>query len=286
GPSEEQPPGSAASRRFLFFSRNKAMAEMSDSNLDKTTIIQQAIASCCAAIIASLFALDVTKNRLQGPNNPFSKGKFVNSHGFVDHICGCENGESKPWCNKPGHFKGTLDAFVKIIQIEGIKSLWSGLPPTLIMALPTTVVYLAFCDQWSEALKSRLGKDDEHIVTLAMCWCHYECFRKMMCKEAHEPTFLIAFTSAAASGSTAAVITPCDVVKTHKQAELWEGETLKSELLRDRASTWAVMRKIVAKNGITLLFAGIILRLFKVAPAIMISTYECRKSIFSHLNKK
>lgn len=31
------------------------MAEMSDSNLDKTTIIQQAIASCCGAIITSLF---------------------------------------------------------------------------------------------------------------------------------------------------------------------------------------------------------------------------------------
>ncbi|KAM6410963.1 mitochondrial glutathione transporter SLC25A40 isoform 1-T1 [Pluvialis apricaria] len=344
------------------------MVEMSDSNLDKPTIIQQAIASCCGAIITSLFVtpLDVIKTRLQAQSNPFSKGKcFVYSNGLMDHICVCENGDSKAWYKKPGHFKGTLDAFVKIIQIEGIKSLWSGLPPTLIMALPTTVIYFTCYDQLSEALKSRLGKDDEHIPVLAgslsrfgsvtvvsplelirtrmqyrnlsynqlytcisskvaadgwfslwrgwsstilrdvpfsdscghacgfstaIYWYNYERFKKMMCKEvgAHEPTFFIAFTSGAASGSIAAVITlPFDVVKTHRQTELWESETLKIPQ-RDCTSTWAIMRKIVAKNGITGLFAGIIPRLFKVAPAcaIMISTYEYGKSFFSRLNEK
>jgi len=36
-----------------------------------------------------------------------------------------------------------------------------------------------------------------------MYWYNYECFKKMMYKEvgAHEPTFFIAFTSGAASGS-------------------------------------------------------------------------------------
>nr|XP_010304296.1 PREDICTED: solute carrier family 25 member 40 [Balearica regulorum gibbericeps] len=333
------------------------MAKMSDSTLEKTTIIQQAIASCCGAVITSLFVtpLDVIKTRLQAQSNPFSKGKcFVYSNGLMDHICVCDNGDSKAWYKKPGHFKGTLDAFVKIIQIEGIKSLWSGLPPTLVMALPTTVIYFTCYDQLSEALKSRLGKDDEQIPVLAgslsrfgsvtvvsplelirtrmqyrklsykqlytcvsskvaadgwlslwrgwsstvlrdvpfsaMYWYNYERFKKMICEEvgAHEPTFFIAFTSGAASGSIAAVITlPFDVVKTHRQTELWESETLKIPQ-RDCTSTWAVMRKIVAKNGITGLFAGIIPWLFKVAPAcaIMISTYEYGKSFFSHLNEK
>lgn len=35
------------------------------------------------------------------------------------------------------------------------------------MALPTTVIYFTCYDQLSEALKSRLGKDDEHIPVLA-----------------------------------------------------------------------------------------------------------------------
>ncbi|NXC46568.1 S2540 protein, partial [Penelope pileata] len=333
------------------------MAEMSNSNFSKTTSVQQAISSCCGAIITSLFVtpLDVVKTRLQAQSNPFPKGKcFVCSSGLMDHICVCENGDSKAWYKKNGHFKGTLDAFVKIIQIEGIKSLWSGLSPTLIMALPTTVIYFTCYDQLSEALKSRLGEDNDHIpivagslsrfgsVTVvsplelirtrmqyrklsykqlhmyisskvasdgwlslwrgwsstvlrgvpfsAVYWYNYERFKKMMCKNvgAHEPTFFIAFTSGAASGSIAAVITlPFDVVKTHRQTELWESET--SQILqKDCTSTWAIMRKIVAKNGIGGLFAGIIPRLFKVAPAcaIMISTYEYGKSFFSHLNEK
>ncbi|NWX82469.1 S2540 protein, partial [Nothoprocta pentlandii] len=333
------------------------MAEMGDRNVNKITTIQQAIASCFGAIITSFFVapLDVVKIRLQAQSNPFSKGKcFVYSNGLMDHICICENGDSKAWYKKPGHFKGTLDAFVKIVQIEGIKSLWSGLAPTLIMALPTTVVYFTCYDQLSEALKSRLGRDDDHIPVLAgslsrlgcvtlvsplellrtrmqsrplsyqqlhLCvrsevarhgwlalwrgwsstvlrdvpfsaiyWYNYERFKKMMCKKvgAHESTFFIAFTSGAASGSIAAIITlPFDVVKTHRQTELWERETLKIPQRRS-TSVWAVLRRIVAENGVAGLFAGLVPRLVKVAPAcaIMISTYEYGKTFFRHLNER
>ncbi|KAM6338988.1 LOW QUALITY PROTEIN: mitochondrial glutathione transporter SLC25A40 [Podargus strigoides] len=253
----------SVSQQFLF-SRHKAMAEMSDSNLDKTT--NQAIPSDCEAIITSLFVtpLDVIKTQLQAQNS-FSKGKcFVYSSGLMDHISVCENGDSKACYKNPGHFKGTLDAFVKIIQIEGNKLLWSGFPPTLIM------------------VSGILTAQSAPLLHLA---------QKMMCNEvgAREPTFLIAFTSGAASGSIAAVITlPFDVVKTHRQTELWESETLRSKVpQRDSTSSWAVMRKIVAKTRINGLFAGIIPQLFKVSPAcaIMLSTYEYG-TFFSHLNEK
>ena len=39
------------------------------------------------------------------------------------------------------------DAFAKIIKNEGIQSLWSGLPPTLVMALPATMIYFTLYDQ-------------------------------------------------------------------------------------------------------------------------------------------
>ncbi|XP_032907563.1 solute carrier family 25 member 40 isoform X3 [Catharus ustulatus] len=275
------------------------MAEMGDINVQKLTIVQQAIASCCGAIITSLFVtpLDVIKTRLQAQSNPFHKGKyFVYSSGLTDRVYVCENGDSKAWHKKPGNFKGTLDAFVKIVRIEGIKSLWSGLPPTLIMTVPTTTIYFTCYDQLSEALRNRPGKHDEHIPVIAgslsrfgsatvvsplelirtqmqyrrwsykelylcistrlavdgwislwegwtstilrdvpfsaMYWYNYERFKKMMCKEvgANEPTFFVSFTSGAASGS----VIP----------------------QRDRKSTWAVMRKIVARNGIAGLFAA------------------------------
>uniref|UniRef100_A0A8C0BXQ4 Solute carrier family 25 member 40 n=1 Tax=Buteo japonicus TaxID=224669 RepID=A0A8C0BXQ4_9AVES len=178
------------------------------------------------------------------------------------------------------------------------------------MALPTTVIYFTCYDQLSEAVKSRLGKDDEHIPVLAGALSRFgsvtvvsplELIRTRMQyrKLSYKQLYTCVSSKVATDGwfslwrgwsstvlrdvpfsggvyfpckfvlcqkiclciTIAAVITlPFDVVKTHRQTELWESETLKS----------------------------IIPRLFKVAPAcaIMISTYEYGKSFFSHLNEK
>ncbi|MBN3305620.1 S2540 protein, partial [Amia calva] len=132
------------------------------------TPLQQMLSSCSGALITSLFVtpLDVVKIRLQAQKSPFPKvvfffpplGKcFVYCNGLMDHLCVCENGNSKAWYKAPGHFSGTLDAFIKIIQKEGIRSLWSGLPPTLVMAVPATVIYFTCYDQLHAALRSRMG---------------------------------------------------------------------------------------------------------------------------------
>ncbi|XP_033495744.1 mitochondrial glutathione transporter SLC25A40 [Epinephelus lanceolatus] len=125
------------------------------------TPLQQMAASCSGAILTSLFVtpLDVVKIRLQAQKNPFPKGKcFVYCNGLMDHICVCENGNSRAWYKAPGHFSGTLDAFIKIVRNEGLKSLWSGLPPTLVMAVPATVIYFTCYDQLCAALRVRMGE--------------------------------------------------------------------------------------------------------------------------------
>ncbi len=53
----------------------------------------------------------------------------------AEEICNCK------WYNRPKYFNGTLDAIVKISRTEGISSLWSGLSPTLVLAVPTTMIY-------------------------------------------------------------------------------------------------------------------------------------------------
>ncbi|XP_019948870.1 mitochondrial glutathione transporter SLC25A40 [Paralichthys olivaceus] len=134
------------------------------------TPVQGMVASCSGAIITSLFVtpLDVVKIRLQAQKNPFPKGKcFVYCNGLMEHICVCENGNSKAWYKAPGHFSGTLDAFVKIVRYEGIKALWSGLPPTLVMAVPATVIYLTCYDQLYAALRLRMGTYAEEAPLLA-----------------------------------------------------------------------------------------------------------------------
>lgn len=137
----------------------------------KVTPVQQVLASCTGAVLTSLMVtpLDVVKIRLQAQNSAFSKGKcFVYSNGLMDHMCVCcEETGSKAWYKKPGNFQGTLDAFLKIIRNEGIKSLWSGLPPTLVMAVPATVIYFTCYDQLSAVLRSKLGENETRIPIIA-----------------------------------------------------------------------------------------------------------------------
>ncbi|KAJ3597611.1 hypothetical protein NHX12_001134 [Muraenolepis orangiensis] len=283
------------------------------------TPIQQMVSSCSGAILTSLLVtpLDVVKIRLQAQQNPFLKGRcFVYCNGLMDHLCVCENGNSKVWYKAPGHFNGTLDAFVKIGRHEGIKSLWSGLPPTLVMAVPATVIYFTCYDQLCGALKVRLKEHADKAplfagaiarvgsVTVisplelirtklqdvpfsAMYWYNYEQGKAWLCKRYNttEPTFAITFLSGAASGSIASIATlPFDVVKTRRQRYL----LAVSSSGKTSSSTLSVMSRIVAENGISGLFAGFLPRLIKVAPAcaIMISSYEFGKAFFHKRNQE
>ncbi|XP_066984137.1 mitochondrial glutathione transporter SLC25A40-like isoform X1 [Macrobrachium rosenbergii] len=119
---------------------------MADLKLD-----QQMLSSCTGAVITSVFMtpFDVVKVRLQAQQRAELKRTcFLYCNGLMDHICNCAraictNAEHEPWYNRPVpvHLNGTLDAFAKISRQEGIHSLWSGLPPTLVVAVPNTVIY-------------------------------------------------------------------------------------------------------------------------------------------------
>ncbi|KAK2505897.1 hypothetical protein MC885_003638 [Smutsia gigantea] len=144
--------------------------EAAGPQIINVTPLQQMVASCTGAILTSLMVtpLDVVKIRLQAQNNPFPKGKcFVYSNGLMDHLCVCEEESNKAWYKKPGRFQGTLDAILKIIRNEGIKSLWSGLPPTLVMAVPATVIYFTCYDQLTALLRSKLGENESCIPVVA-----------------------------------------------------------------------------------------------------------------------
>ncbi|XP_029444659.1 solute carrier family 25 member 40 [Rhinatrema bivittatum] len=331
--------------------------EKCNNGLGQITLFQQIISSSSGALLTSLFVtpLDVVKIRLQAQRKPFSKGKcFVYCNGLMDHLFVCENGNSKAWYKAPKHFKGTMDAFVQIVRNEGITTLWSGLAPTLVMAVPATAIYFMCFDQLRDVLIHQLGRDAisaslfagalsrlgsvtvisplELIRTkmqfrplsykeLRLCinnsvakdgwrslWCgwgatilrdvpfsalywyNYETGKQWLCEMygKQEPTFMISFTAGAVAGSIAAFVTlPFDVVKTHRQIELGEGDAIDVSQ-KWSASTWKTISRILSEDGFRGLFAGLIPRLIKVAPAcaIMISTYEFGKAFFRKLNKE
>ncbi|CAG0893789.1 unnamed protein product [Darwinula stevensoni] len=134
--------------------------------------------------------LDVVKIRLQTQQTEYMKSHkcFLYCNGLMDHLypcyCNGTNGSmptSPPasasnkswfwflrrapspgsfdamWYSRPGHFNGTIDAFVKIARNEGITSLWSGLPPTLVAAIPTTVLYFTTYDYLKAWLTKKLA---------------------------------------------------------------------------------------------------------------------------------
>ncbi|KAG8320684.1 hypothetical protein J6590_062576 [Homalodisca vitripennis] len=122
---------------------------------------QQMVASCTGAVVTSFIItpLDVVKIRLQAQQMALSSKKcFIFCNGLMDHICPCLEGDQ--WYRRHSPFTGTWDALIKIARNEGITSLWSGLSPTLILAIPSTVVYFTTYEQ----LRTRLNdyfKDPE-----------------------------------------------------------------------------------------------------------------------------
>ncbi|XP_061568666.1 probable mitochondrial glutathione transporter SLC25A39 isoform X1 [Cololabis saira] len=335
--------------------------------------VQQMLASGTGALLTSLFVtpLDVVKIRLQAQQRPLhqalacesapwagvsrpSKWKcFLYCNGLMDHIYVCQNGTScSSWYKKPTHFSGTLDAFVKITRHEGVRSLWSGLPPTLVMAVPATVIYFTCYDQLRDFLRFGVGLHGSHVPLLAgalarlgavtvisplelvrtkmqarrlsyrelqvcirsavaqdgllslwrgwgptvlrdvpfsaLYWFNYELVKARLCEryQMSQANFSISFTAGAVSGAIAAILTlPFDVVKTRRQIQLGEMDTLGAPL-KKAASTWHIMKEICAELGYRGLFAGFMPRVIKVAPAcaVMISSYEFGKAFFQKVN--
>lgn len=131
-----------------------------DGSSPKPKLWHQMVASGAGAAITALTMtpLDVVKIRLQVQAKPMKTGQcFFYCNGLMDHVCRCLNGSTpgtvRPWYKAPTKFTGTLDAFVKITKNEGFFRLWSGLSPTLVMAVPATILYYTTYDQ----LKYRLG---------------------------------------------------------------------------------------------------------------------------------
>ncbi|XP_014668837.1 PREDICTED: solute carrier family 25 member 40-like [Priapulus caudatus] len=361
---------------------------------DTTSITpkQQIISSCSGALVTSFFVtpLDVVKIRLQSQQKPLAKGQFfIYSNGLMDHLCLCVSEavhaieKEKPgWhehqgeirfsgtsvctdCSKirliePVHvvkFGGTADAFVKIARHEGVQALWSGLPPTLVMAVPATMIYFTSYDNLRDLFYRCFGVQSYNLALVmsagalarviavtvisplelvrtkmqseqlsykeigaairksvsnggilslwrglsptllrdvpfsAIYWSGYEYLKSVFLRSSacKDPSLAMSFTAGAVSGSVAAVITvPFDVVKTHRQIELGQRELAHVATNPNEMKTSHLIRRLYTEKGFRSLFAGIVPRIVKVAPAcaIMISSYEFGKHFFRTRNAR
>jgi solute carrier family 25 protein 39/40 len=145
------------------------------------------------------------------------------------------------------------------IANNGMLSIMRGLGPSLLRDVPFSAFY----------------------------WFSYEMCKARQLHDTGDTDLSIvhSFFCGAISGMIAAVITlPFDVIKTHRQIEL--GEAFVSGGQKPVTSTWGLIVQLYQHEGFAALYAGIVPRVMKVAPAcaIMISTYEYGKSFFHHRN--
>ncbi|KAJ3371193.1 hypothetical protein GGF31_003616 [Allomyces arbusculus] len=137
----------------------------------------------------------------------------------------------------------------------GARYLWRGLSATLWRDVPFSALY----------------------------WYNYESFkaRYTALLPASDSPLVPSFFAGATSGMIAAIVTtPFDVAKTRRQ--LAHAPHTHRQHHPARPSVWWQLREIAKVEGPRALFAGIVPRVAKVAPAcaIMISTYEYGKYFF------
>ncbi|TGJ86652.1 hypothetical protein E0Z10_g2084 [Xylaria hypoxylon] len=133
------------------------------------------------------------------------------------------------------NFTSTFDGMRKIARNEGFTTLWRGLSPTLLMAIPANIIYFTGYD-WLRYNKkspiSRLSRDDYKAVT----------------------------AGSIARVLAVAAVSPVELFKTRLQAS--SGSTATSHL----KDTFKGLREMVAENGYHSLWRGITLHLWRDVP--------------------
>ncbi|EDW82290.1 uncharacterized protein Dwil_GK25201 [Drosophila willistoni] len=219
--------------------------------------LQQVASACTGAMITACFMtpLDVIKTRLQTQQSLMLSQKcFLYCNGLMDHICPCgpNSGPAKP----ATHFSGTIDAFIKISRSEGIGSLWSGLSPTLISALPSTIIYFVAYEQF----KARFAD------------LHYK-YLNQSSGSSSDISMLVPLTAGVAARVLAVTcVSPVEMIRTKMQSQkMSHAEMLSS------------VRQVVQSQGILGLWRGLPPTILRDVPfsGIYWTSYEYLKSSFN-----
>ncbi|KAF4518003.1 hypothetical protein B566_EDAN012753 [Ephemera danica] len=221
----------------------------------RITPLQQMFASTSGALITSVIVtpLDVVKTRLQAQHKAMLSNKcYLYCNGLMDHLCPCNGtqGPSAALLQKSTHFTGTWDAIMKISRSEGPLTLWSGLSPTLVLALPATVIYFVTYEQ----VRSRL----RHLAAPGLGL-------------AHQPLWVPLVAGATARIWTVSIVSPLEMLRTRMQAQKM------SYLEAGR-----VLKALKQQQGIRGLWKGLGATLLRDVPfsAIYWFTYESTKASF------
>ncbi|KAF2419766.1 mitochondrial carrier [Tothia fuscella] len=159
-----------------------------------------------------------------------STSTITNTAVLSSQTCVAEEAQSKT-------FTSTFDGLRKIARNEGPKTLWRGLSPTLVMAVPANVIYFAGYD-----------------------WMRYSPaspFKKMGINDGYAP--LVA--GSAARILAAIAVAPIEMFRTRMQASSTSGGP--TGYFRE---TMTDMRGMIRQNGLGTMWTGLTLTLWRDVP--------------------
>ncbi|XP_024888169.1 solute carrier family 25 member 40-like isoform X1 [Temnothorax curvispinosus] len=219
---------------------------------------QQIVASCTGAFITSIFVtpLDVVKIRLQTQQKAMLSNKcFLYCNGLMDHLCPCVNGKMPEWMRRNGKFNGTVDALLKISKTEGVVSLWSGLSPTLVLAVPATVAYFVSYEQLRLYLKDTYNREFKKKGT-----------------NMEQPFWIPMLAGSTARIWAATLVSPLELIRTKMQSQ----KLSYAEIIQ-------TLKTVVRYSGISGLWMGLSSTLLRDVPfsAIYWLNYETIKKVYS-----
>ena len=158
------------------------------------------------------------------------------------------------------HYKGITDAFVKIVRSEGVLGLYSGIAPTLMVAVPSfSISYMVYGSLKEYALEDELFYNLRKVDTVT---------------GEEKLGFQLTLMCGAASGILSTLVTfPFDTVRRRMQIQSLHFA------LHEQISGVQIMRRLFKTDGLKGFYRGITPEVLKVIPMVstMFTVYEMLK---------
>ena len=148
------------------------MTSENNNNIDnrkagKARILAKMVSACVGSIITTLVVtpLDVVKVRLQAvvessttvvragvsPGACKTCSHYTFSNGLMEHVFHksyCAHFSSEALKHSISPNSSMFAVMNRIVRTEGVAALWDGLAPTLLMAIPNTMIYMVLYDEF------------------------------------------------------------------------------------------------------------------------------------------
>jgi len=214
--------------------------------------------------------LDITSGRYNnlkdGKNQPTTFARLISGGVAGCSACICcyplDLVRTRLTTEFPGmeQYKGITDALMKIIRSEGVRGLYSGIAPTLFVAIPNFAISYSVYGTLKEYVL-----DDSLFYNL----------RKINDESGEESLgFRLTLLCGAASGIFSTLVTfPFDTVRRRMQIQNLHVEKI------NRMNGYEQFMSIIRKGGLRSIYRGLTPELLKVVPMVgtMFTTYEFLK---------